>query len=336
MVAKNAVLVTGAGGFVGSAVVRALLSGPVTLWNGSPLERVIAVLRPGGSPYRLEGCLPSSTCSLVEADVTDPRHVAAMIDEIRPRAVVHAAMDRRINETLSESEIRRFVLDPIARIAHALARVGDHRFVHTGSSWVLGPGECLDESADLDPRSPYAIHKARADELVSEMGAGGDVRCVNLRLFNLFGRYEAETRLLPHMVSRLTNRRPVKLSSGERIRDFTDVDDMARAYVRALEADVDAEGTVYHIGSGRGTTIRDFAFRVADVTGGHDLIEFSVHDVPDGGLEVQVADPRRAREVLGWEASRIDDAIQTMVKWWLERWGLERPPLAEGEDRGLV
>lgn len=319
-------LVTGAGGFVGSAVVRALVGSAAgkesTFSDGSPVEHVVALLRPGGSHSRLAGLPTSGRWSTASADLTDRPAVLALLRRLRPRAVLHLASDRAIHEELDDGEQRRLHLDPLQTLFDGLADVPRSRVVHTSSAWVLPPGRRLDESSPSAPRSTYARAKARADDLLPLLHERTGVSWINLRLFNLFGRHEQESRLLPYVASRLLSGRPAKLCSPELVRDFSDIEDVARAYLAALAVGEEACGTVYHVGSGRGVSIWDFASSVAEVTGNAHLLRFASRAAPDAHLPCQVADPDRAIRILGWKpAGALEKHIGGTVEWWADRWG---------------
>ena len=320
----NTVLVTGAGGFVGSAVVRALVVRRridlPRFSDGSPVADVIAVLRPGGSAVRLEELTGEEGWRVERTDLTDRVATLALLRRVRPRAVIHVAADRRIHDDLPEAEARLLDLEPLETLFLGLAETGGERLVHTSTASVLPPGERLDEATPLAPRSPYGRRKAEAERLLRDLGTRSGVGWVSLRLFNMFGRYQQERQLLPYLVSRLVCGEPALLSSGEQVRDFTDVDDAAGAYLAALRTSIGASGAVYHIGSGTGMTVRAFALAAARATGMADLIRFGASSAPDGDRSTQVADPSRARRVLGWAArSDVVRQVQDATRWWLTR-----------------
>ncbi len=321
---NGTVLVTGAGGFVGSAVVRLLVrslsEARLQFPDGTPLEHVVAVLRPGGSRERLQELPPAGNWSIEYADLTNRAHLRDLFARVRPRAVLHLAVERGIYRELPEAERYRLNIAPLEMLFEGLSGVPGARLIHTSSAWVLQAGERLDEGARLELRMPYAENKAAAERLLPLFQAKTGVQWINLRLFNIFGRYEHETRLLPYLVSRLAQRKVAKLSSGEMVRDFSDVEEIARAYLLALQAGEDACGKVYHIGSGRGTSIREFAMTVAEVTGNAHLIRFGATATPDQHIACQVADPTRAQRVLQWvPAGDLEARIHKTVRWWLER-----------------
>lgn len=311
----SVVLVTGAGGFAGSAIVRRLVGEPARFADGDPVEHVVALLRATGSTYRLDELPNNGTWSIERADVTDRDALADVLVRLRPRAIVHAALDGEAYRVVDEE---RFVTGPLETMLGGLAEVRGCRFLQVGSAWVLGSGERLDESAPLDPSTPYARNKARTDLLLPELAAQAGVPWINLRLFNMFGRYENEERLLPMLVARLSRGEVANLTHGKQVRDFNDVDTMAQAFVGALSAPESACGYVYHVGCGRGTTVREFAFSVAEVIGGSDRIRFGAASAEDEQLRILVADPSRAQLVLGWRPDfDLTGRIRAAVAWWL-------------------
>jgi nucleoside-diphosphate-sugar epimerase len=339
---EDAVLVTGAGGFVGSAVVRRLVvGGSASFWDGRPVGRVVALLRPGGSAERLSELRPSAAWSLARCDLADPESVAGLMSRIRPRAVLHLGLDRAAFQHVLPAHSDPLVSRPLEALFAGLGRVSDARFVHTGSAWVLRSGEHLAEDAPLELSSPYTRNKARADALLPVLGEHSGVPWINLRLFNAFGRHELPGRLLPHLVARLARGETALLSHGDQVRDFSDVDAMAEAYVLALRAPAEACDAVYHVGSGRGCTVRAFAHTVAEVVGNRELIRFGVAETEDRRVPALVADPTLARERLGWTPDvDLRSRIHKAASWWLDRWGLEperptsQPTTAAGAPSG--
>jgi UDP-glucose 4-epimerase len=332
---RDVVLVTGAGGFVGSAVVRLL----VTLLTQSeaeaavrghqdeprPVRKVVALLRPDGSSARLDELAPSKHWAIARADLQDSVALRAVLSELQPQAILHLGLNRAAHGPLDEPQLRAMVDAPLHHLFAALEGVHGARIVTTGSAAVVRPGAAIAEDAPIEPSAgylAYATAKIREEQLLPTYGAEMDVDWIHLRLFYTFGRYEAETRLLPSLVRALSRRERIELTSGTHVRDFTDVDDMAWAYVRALYAGDSCSRQTYHIGSGRGISIREFATTVAEVVGRPDLLGFGELERDDGEQPFIVANPTRANRELEWTAPADTGArIKDASRWWLHRFG---------------
>lgn len=321
------VLVTGAGGFVGSAVVRRLVQamrraqGRPTFADGRPVTHVVALLRPDGNAARLEDLSPGTEWSLLRGDLGSSETVG-LLSAVRPQAVLHLALDARCHVTEGESEQRALLEPPLTVLFDILRRTPGAHIVTTGSVAVLSPGAALDESAPTCP-SPGYLHYARAklleEALIEQFGARTGVRWSHLRLFYLFGRYEESTRLLPYLVRALAHGQPAQLSAGLQLRDYTDVDDVAEAYGRALAVPSGLGNRIYHIGSGVGTSVRDFAAVVAAAVGRPDLLQFgSLHSM-EAEIPVLVANADRARHEMGWNAPDPIARLQQAAAWTLAR-----------------
>jgi nucleoside-diphosphate-sugar epimerase len=248
-----------------------------------------------------------------------------MIRKLGPQAVVHAALDRDVYARDDERIVRR----PLENVLEGLSGLRTCRVLLVGSAWILASGKYLDESAPLGPVNAYARNKALEERVLAELTKRAVVPWITLRLFNLFGRHESPTRLIPTLVTNLQRREPVALTHGEQVRDFNDVDAVSRAFVDALAAPETACGRTYHIGSGVGTSVRELALRVATMVGGRELIRFGGAEAQDESVPILVSNPSLASEVLGWDPGfgALELRLRETVEWWLA----QRRPLAARE-----
>lgn len=325
-------LVTGAGGFVGSAVVRQLAERlrqrPLLIGGETRANHVVGVIRPGGDTTRLATVDTEACCSIRELDLADGAGIGALVAELQPVAIVHAALARNAytHDTADFREVA--VLGPLRELVSWLGRHGGRRIVHTGSSWVLSSGIDLGEESVPEPASPYARAKYLEDRTLPAVAEDSGIEWINLRLFNLFGRYEPARRLIPYIVTQLSRGEIAELSVAENVRDFTDVDLAAEAFVQALEASPAVANRLYHIGTGRGTRIGDVARLVAEMVGGADRLRFGQRRTADGAMSVQVADPALAGRHLGWNPpDDLRDRIGSVVRWWQNHMRSHQPSL---------
>jgi len=288
-------LVTGAGGFVGANLVRRLLA------DG---RDVVALVRPGGDAWRLDGL----DVELVEADVREA--VPAGFE-----LVFHLAAHGAYSWQEDEAAIRD---TNIRGTANALA--AGRRVVVAGSSSEYGLKQhAPSEDEPLEPNSPYAAAKAEASALALARGA------VVLRLYSAYGAWEEPNRLIPTLLARGLAGELPPLVSPLVARDFVHVDDVCEAFVRAAEA---PSGRVYNVGSGRQTTVQEVVEATCRVLGLDAEPAWGSMANRTWDTETWVANPQRIREDLGWETRiGLEQGLARTLEWLTtqappERYGL--------------
>jgi len=175
------------------------------------------------------------------------------------------------------------------------------------------------ETKPLIPTSIYAITKRDHEELCLVTGAAYGIPAVALRFFNVYGPGQAlsnpYTGVAAIFASRLLNGRPpIIFEDGEQSRDFTHVSDIVRAIMLALESEK-APGHAINLGTGRPSTVLQIAQALA---AGLDLdIEPILNgQYRAGDIRHCVADPQRARELLGFEATTtLEDGMRALLEW---------------------
>jgi dolichol-phosphate mannosyltransferase len=284
-------LITGAAGFVGSAVVRIAVSrGLHTTAAVSPASRLDRLAPLGAA------------CTVVRADVTDGESMAALVASARPDVCIHLAAAGAV--TRSEDLATLLQANAVApgALARLLAAGGCRRLVTAGSSSeygsVCGP---MDESVVCEPDDAYGVSKLAGGLLARCVGRELGLETAHLRLFSVYGPGEDPRRLVPSVIRGLLAGQPVPLTSGRQVRDFVYVDDAADALLAAALAP-QINGLTANIGSGVETTVRDLCLKIADVTGGHHLLRFGAHPYRDGERFAWRAATDRAQRELGWSA----------------------------------
>ena len=301
MDADTHVLVTGGGGFIGSRIVRGLaascrVSVLDTFVHGSR-DRV-----PEGVPVHAVDVRDRAAVQAICADVDVICHQAALIDV--PASVEAPARSHAVNATGTVNVLEA-------------ARVHDCRVVVASSSAVYGPPETtpIAESHPKRPTSPYGIQKLAADHYTRRYHDLYDLDTLALRYFNVYGPGQAATGyagVISTFLGQATAGEPITVhGDGSQSRDFVFVDDVVRANLRAIEADV--AGRAINVGTGEPTTIAGLAEQVVALV---DRPTDIVHTAPrTGDVQVSVADVSRARDLLGFTAeTSLRDGLEAMVE----------------------
>jgi dTDP-6-deoxy-L-talose 4-dehydrogenase (NAD+) len=254
------ILLTGATGFVGRQILRAL---------GERGCRVRLIVREG-SQDRVSG---SSTIERVIATSDLWSESAAWCgDACRGvDTVIHAAWYAETGQYLQSGK-NADCLAGTMRLAQGAIDAKVRRFVGIGTcfEYDLSAGR-LSIDTPLRPTTPYAEAKAAAFASLADLLPRHRVSFAWCRLFYLYGEGEDDRRLVPYLRAKLSAGEPADLSSGTQVRDYLDVCDAARMVV---ETALGAEQGPVNICSGVPVTVRQMAERIADEYGRRDLLRF--------------------------------------------------------------
>ncbi|MDB5524247.1 MAG: epimerase protein [Rhizobium sp.] len=259
------ILLTGASGFVGRQIAKALYR------QGHGLKMV---LRPGGlvrSGFSADGVNVVETTDLFAED-SDwwARHLEGV------DCVIHSAWYVEPGKYLDSPANIDCAIGTLA-MADAAIRAGVRHFIGIGTCFEYRlPNAEITAQSELGPVTLYAAAKLALYQMLDRRFAGSGVIFTWARLFYLFGEGEHPARLFPTLHRKLSAGEPMLLSSGDKIRDFLDV-----AIAGELIATLAQTGQagVANICSGRPVTIRDIALEIADIHGRRDLLEFGTATV---------------------------------------------------------
>jgi UDP-glucose 4-epimerase len=239
-------VVTGGAGFIGSAMVRALLA------SGDKQVRVIDNLLTGSDANLAE------VRSQIEWDRSDIRDASAMKSAIRgAEIVVHLAaipsVPRSINDPVPSHEVN---IDGTFNLLRACVDAGVRRVVYAASSSAYGDTTVFPTVETMTPRpkSPYALQKLMGEYYATVFHSCFDLETVSLRFFNVYGPRQDPTSpysgVLSLFMKALIDRCPPTIfGDGEQTRDFTYVEDVAQLCIKAASAPGVA-GNVYNAGNG--------------------------------------------------------------------------------------
>lgn len=293
------VLVTGASGFIGSAVMRALQR------EGAAYVAAVDLREPDTGDAR------------IAADLTRAAIFEELLAAHRPDIVVHLAGPSPDSPEAVLSALGSGMTGALLEAVqlHAPETV----VVVPGSAAEYGPvpeaAQPIAETTVPSPVTPYGTEKLRQTRLVADYAARG-VRAVSARVFNPVGAGAPEFTLLGSLVSKMALAEPgapVLVGDLSAVRDFVHVDDVAEALlVLARRA---RPGSVHNVCTGVGTRARDLAAAIASELGAGEVVETGAGSAASGSVSVAVGSPELTARDTGWRASRswrqaVRDAAQ--------------------------
>jgi UDP-glucose 4-epimerase len=294
--ASRLALVTGAAGFIGSALCHRLLA------SGMEVHGVSRVAR--STPDEIRWW---------KADLSDAGAADRIVRQIRPDAVFHLASHVSGDRTLGA--VASTLRDNLVTTVNLLTAAADAR----GTRVVLAGS--MEESLPDDPApsSPYAAAKTAATAYAQLFDQLYGLPVANLRVFMVYGPGQRDaTKLVPYVISSLLRGEGPKLSSGMREVDWVYVDDVVAAFVAAAESPK-APGSTVDVGSGELVSIRSLVERIVPLVGGDVRPVFGA--LPDRpGERPRVADIAPTRELIGWKPSTsLDVGLARTVEWFRAR-----------------
>jgi NAD dependent epimerase/dehydratase len=307
------VLVTGAGGFIGSHLAEALVRA------GASVRAFVRYTSRGDYGW-LEAADPDVVRELeiFRGDLANPEAVAGAV--VGRDVVFH--LGALIPIPYSYRHPREFVTANVTGTLNVLeaARRGEvERIVHTSTSEVYGTAQeiPINEEHRLHPQSPYAATKVAADQLALSYQRSFGTPVAVVRPFNTYGPRQSARAVIPTIVTQALSRETIELGATGPTRDFVYVGDTIAGMMRCGRAD-GVEGEVINLGTGVEVSITEVVQRVLRVLQRDVPVSFDDHRLrpPDSEVERLVADVAKAKALLGWTpVTELDEGLQLTIDW---------------------
>lgn len=291
------VLVTGAGGFIGSHLTEQLVR------EGAQVRAFVHYN--SRNDWGLLELLPAEIVSQVEvfpSELTD----AGLVGQAVAGCDVVFHLGALIAIPYSYQAPRHFIDTNVVGTAHVLQACLDatvSKVVQTSTSEVYGTARYtpIDEDHPLQAQSPYAASKIAAEKLAESFFCAYDLPVAILRPFNTFGPRQSARAVIPTMISQALSGDTIELGLLTPVRDLMYVVDTVAAFMAVAASDQSC-GKVFNAGTGHGVTIGTVAEMVIERCGGHQRIVADAERLRPPRSEVMalIGDSTRAREVLGW------------------------------------
>lgn len=305
------VLVTGAGGFIGSHLTEKLVE------LGASTRAFVRYVSDGSagwlekSPYR-------DQIEVVRGDICDRDSVETAVQGVDIVFHLAALVAIPYSYHAPESYIQTNVLGTL-NVLQASRRLSIERLVHTSTSEVYGTAQYvpIDELHPIQGQSPYSASKIGADKLVESFCLSFDFPAVTIRPFNTFGPRQSARAIVPTIISQCLNKTTIQLGNLEPMRDLSYVTDTIQGFLLA-GSKPNVLGCTINIGSGQEIRIRDLACLVGEILGHSIAIESDAERSRPEKSEVDrlLANNSQAREVLGWIPQvSLKEGLRLTIPW---------------------
>lgn len=308
------VLVTGAGGFIGSHLVEELIKKNAYVkafvhynsrndWGN--LELLPAELR--------------NKIEIISGDIRDPFIVRSAVKGCD--IVFHLAA--LIAIPYSYLAPKDFVDTNILGTVNIMQACKDekiNKIVHTSTSEVYGTAiyTPIDEKHPLQGQSPYSASKIGADKMAESYYNSFDLPVATIRPFNTFGPRQSARAVIPSICSQiLSGKKEIRIGLLSPVRDFSFVRDTVNGFLKIAESERSI-GEVINVGSGKGISIGDLLQTIMELTGTEISIISDDERMRPSKSEVMtlLCDNRKARELVGWKTMfNLDDGLKETIRY---------------------
>lgn len=306
------ILVTGAGGFIGSHLAERLVR------EGAEVTAMVHYNALGSSGW-LDTSPLKKELEIVAGDICDPGFMDTVTAGKDVAFHLAALIAIPYSYAAPESYIRTNVIGTL-NMLQAARRHAVERVIHTSTSEVYGTALYvpIDEKHPLQGQSPYSASKIGADKMAEAFHLSFDLPCVTVRPFNTFGPRQSARAVIPTILSQILTRGEVKLGSLTPTRDLNFVDNTVDGYLAAGHNPA-AIGRTISFGSGREISIGDLATLIAKIVGKNADIVIDEQRLRPAKSEVErlLADNTLAGQLLGW-TPKVDltTGLERTIAWF--------------------
>jgi len=313
LIKSKRVLVTGAGGFIGSHLVEALVR------EGATVRAFVRYNSRGDGGLMRE--LAPEVLQQVEIIAGDLRDEDAIRKVVKGCQVVFhlGALISIPYSYFHPIEVASSNITGTLNILQACRDLEVERLVHTSTSEVYGSARIvpINEEHPLQGQSPYSASKIAADKLAESYYCAFGLPVITVRPFNTFGPRQSARAVIPTIITQALAKDTIKLGNLDTTRDFTYVSDTVAGFLSAARSS-NGLGEVFNLGTGKEIRIGELAEMVIRKVGRNVKIEVDQERLRPEKSEVLrlISDNTRAREALGWMPHvPFEEGIGKTITW---------------------
>lgn len=311
------VLVTGAGGFVGTYLLKELVIRDHQVFAGTRNTRSVF----DDSIYELY------------LNLFDKVSIENIIKEIKPDGIIHLAAQSNVKISWDDP-INTFNINTIGtlNLIDAICKYSPlTKLLTIGSSEEYGlsakSGSPLTEEAPCLPQNPYAISKYSMGSLAIQIAQKSNINIIHVRPFNHFGPGQKEGFVISDFASQiarleLQDKPFINVGNLEAIRDFTDVSDVVDAYISLLENDVDPG--IYNVCSGEPREVREILNYLLEEARIDIKVKVDLNRYRPAEIPIFIGSYEKIKKSTGWVPKRnFNRSITETLDWWRQQVNLK-------------
>ncbi len=309
-ISSKPVLIAGGAGFIGSSISRLLAM--------SGYNVVVADSLVFGSTANLAEI--RSSIDFVQHDFCNQAETRILLASISPQFVISCVGDTFVTSAyLDPNRFLRNNVEANLNILTACSEIDCERVVYLSSTEIYGDRTAgpLDEDAPFDPVNSYAVTKLAADRLCHTLALERDLNVIIARIFNCYGPRETHSYVIPEIIDQLSKSDHLVMGDVQTFRDFTYVEDTARAICLLLTAAAPS-GSAFNIGSNVSIKIADLVQTIAGIMG-KPSFTMSVDPLRLRRREINHfrCDPTHLQQVTGWRpVVGLEEGLTKTVEWF--------------------
>ncbi len=310
------VLITGAGGFIGSHLTEKLVS------EGAKVRAMVRYNSRGSTGWLTEAApAVRKELEIVQGDLRDADTVSRYVQD--REVVFHlGAMISIPYSYISPSEASAVNVGGTLNVLNACRSAGVERVVHTSTSEVYGTAQYvpIDEKHPLVGQSPYSASKIGADNLVESFFRSFDLPVVTVRPFNTFGPRQSARAVIPSTILQFIGGKEVRLGNLTPTRDFTFVSDTVEGMLAAGSSSDKALGRTVNLGSKQEISIKELVTLISELMGNQKQIKIEIEQKRLRPEKSEVnrlfSDNALAGELIGWSPQvSLREGLISTIEW---------------------
>ncbi len=317
---SKAVLVTGAGGFIGSHLAEALV-------RAGARTRAMVHYNSAGRWGWLDSSELKNEMEVVSGDVREFDSVTAVLKGVDVVFHLAALIAIPYSYESPSSYVSSNIVGTL-NVLQAARNAGVSRVVHTSTSEVYGTARQIPISEDhpLQGQSPYSATKIGADKIAESFHLSFGMPVSIVRPFNTYGPRQSARAIIPTILTQALANQPIHVGNLTPTRDFNFVEDTVRGFMLNAASEK-AIGRVTNLGTGTEISIRDLARTICTLAGAEcEIVQDDERVRPEGSeVERLCADNRLAQELLGWRPQvPLREGLQRTLNWLRSNMGMYR------------